>query len=57
MEQTRRLLSGDYRIIYLCGENGRNGVGILLNIKWAHCVKSHIAFDDRLIMIKLKICP
>lgn len=46
-------ISGDYRVIYSGGDNGRNGVGIILNKKWAQCVRSYITYDDRLIMIKL----
>jgi len=48
---------GDYRIIYSDGDNGKNGVGIILNTKWAQCVRNYIAYDDRLIMIKLKSVP
>ncbi|KAL4131689.1 hypothetical protein QTP88_008968 [Uroleucon formosanum] len=50
-------ISGDYRFIYSGVDNGRNGVGIILNKKWAQCMKSHIAYDDRLIMIKFKSVP
>jgi len=50
-------ISGDYRVIYSGGDNGRNGVGIILNKKWAQCVRSYITYDDRLIMIKLKSAP
>jgi len=50
-------ISGDYRVIYSDGNNERNGVGIILNTKWAQCVRNHIAYDDRLIMIKLKSVP
>lgn len=49
-------ISGDYRVIYSSGDNGRNGVGIILNKKWAQCVRSYITYDERLIMIKLKVC-
>lgn len=49
------LISGDYRVIYSGGDNGRNRVGIILNKNWAQCVSSHIAYDnDILILIKLK---
>jgi len=50
-------ISRDYKVIYSGGYNGRNRVGIILNKKWAQCVKNHIAYDDRLIMIKLKSVP
>jgi len=36
---------------------GRNGVLIILSSKWWKCVKSFIAYDDRIIMIKLKDIP
>ncbi|XP_060873976.1 craniofacial development protein 2-like [Metopolophium dirhodum] len=47
-------ISGDYRVIYYGGDNGRNGVRFILNKKWKLCVSSHIAYDYRLILIKLK---
>lgn len=50
-------ISGDYRVIYSDGDKGRNGVGIILNKKWAQCVRIHIAYEDRLILIKLKYVP
>lgn len=50
-------ISEDYRVIYSGGDNGRNGVGIILNKKWAQCLRSYITYNDRLIMIKLKYVP
>lgn len=50
-------ISEDYRVIYTDGDIGRNGVGIILSIKWAQCVISYIAQDDRIIIIKLKGTP
>jgi hypothetical protein len=44
-------ISGDYRVIYSGGDNGNNGVGIILNKKWTQCVKSYIAYDDKLIIV------
>lgn len=44
-------ITGNYRVIYSGGDNGRNGVGIIIDTKWAKCVKSYIAFDDRLKII------
>lgn len=50
-------VSGDYSVIYSGGDNGKNEVGIILNTKWAQRVRSHIAHNDRLIMVKLKSVP
>lgn len=50
-------ISDDYRVIYSGADTGRNGVGIILSTKWAKCVNSYIAYDDRIIMIKLKGIP
>ncbi|VVC38692.1 Endonuclease/exonuclease/phosphatase,Reverse transcriptase domain [Cinara cedri] len=47
-------ISGDYSVIYSGGDNGRNGVSVILNKKWAQYMRSHISYDDRLILIKLK---
>lgn len=36
-------------VIYSSVDIGRNGVGMILNIKRVQCVRSHIAYDDGLI--------
>jgi len=51
------LTSDDYRVINSGVDIGKNGVGIILNTKWANCVKSYIAYNDRLKIIKLKAVP
>lgn len=50
-------ISGGYRVINSGGDVGRNGVGIILNTKQAKCVKNYNAYDDRIIIIKLKSIP
>ncbi|KAL4083943.1 hypothetical protein QTP88_029259 [Uroleucon formosanum] len=50
--------SDDYRVIYSGGERtGRAGVGVIINKKWGQQVINKIAYNDRLIMVKVKAEP
>lgn len=50
--------SGDYRIIYSGDETpGRSGVGFIINKKWGHQILNKVAYNDRLILIKLRGKP
>lgn len=53
MNEQGDFISVNYRVIYSGNYNGRNGVGLILNAKWVQCGKRYLAFDDRLIMIRL----
>lgn len=47
--------SNDYCVIYCSGKKpGRTGVGFIINKKWGQQVINKIAYNDRLILVKLK---
>jgi hypothetical protein len=49
---------GDYRVIHSGDEkSGKTGIGFITNKKWGHQVVNKIAYNDRLILIKLIAKP
>lgn len=50
--------SGNHLVIYSDDETpGRSGVGFIINKKWGHLIVNKIAYNDRVILIKLRTKP